>query len=90
MMDKVCSKLVREREQEIRVQSRHFTQMRNELSCYNHSTQDIAQMLKKNMGYMQCEAFQRILRDVEKLLNVGLEKLDGSSDTETFSSGGNE
>ena len=90
MMDKVCSKLVREREQEIRVQSRHFTQMRNELSCYNHSTQDIAQMLKKNMGYMQCEAFQRILRDVEKLLNVGLEKLEGSADSETISSGGNE
>ncbi|MEE3446270.1 MAG: DUF4435 domain-containing protein, partial [Prevotella sp.] len=45
ILDKVCSQLIRERENEIRRQARHQTQMRNELSCYTHSTQDIAQML---------------------------------------------
>ena len=34
VMQKVCTKLVRDREQEIRYQSRHSTQMHNELSCY--------------------------------------------------------
>ena len=68
IMQKVCSQLVRQREQEIRHQSRHSTQMRNELSCYSHSTQDIAQMLKKNMGYVMCEAFLRIQDDAAKIL----------------------
>ncbi|MBP5570961.1 MAG: DUF4435 domain-containing protein [Prevotella sp.] len=90
VMQKVCTKLVRDREQEIRHQSRHSTQMRNELSCYSHSTQDIAQMLKKNMGYIQCDAFRRILRDTERLLNVSFEKPDGPADAEGISSGGDE
>ena len=90
VMQKVCTKLVRDREQEIRYQSRHSTQMHNELSCYNHSTQDIVQMLKKNMGYVQCDAFRRIQQDTERLLNVSFEKLDGSADAERLSSGGDE
>jgi len=69
MMQKVCSQLVRQRELEIRRQSRHSTQMRNELSCYSNSTQDIPQMLKKNMGYVMCDLFTRILDDVKKMLN---------------------
>ena len=68
-MQKICTQLVRQREQEIRRQSRHSTQMRNELSCYSHSTQDIAQMLKKNMGYVLSETFGRIQADAEKMLN---------------------
>ena len=50
---------------EIRRQSVHNTQMRNELSCYTHSTQDIAQMLKKNMGYLVSDPFRQILSDVQ-------------------------
>ena len=69
IMQKICTQLVRQREQEIRRQSRHSTQMRNELSCYSHSTQDIAQMLKKNMGYAMSEAFGRIQADAERMLN---------------------
>ena len=68
-MQKICTQLVRQREQEIRRQSRHSTQMRNELSCYSHSTQDIAQMLKKNMGYVLSDTFGRIQADAEKMLN---------------------
>jgi len=47
----------------------HSTQMRNELSCYSHSTQDIEQMLKKNMGYMMAPEFRRIQQDIEKFLS---------------------
>ena len=65
VMGKVCSRLIRDREMEIRRQSVHSTQMRNELSCYSHSTQDIAQMLKKNMGYLVSDPFRQILSDVQ-------------------------
>ena len=69
VLDKICSQLIRERENEIRRQARHQTQMRNELSCYSHSTQDIAQMLKKNLTYVMSEPFRRIQDSVERFLN---------------------
>ena len=69
VLGKVCKQLVAERENEIRKQSVHGTQMRNELSCYSHSTQDLAQMLKKNMGYMMSEEFQKIRRDIQAFLD---------------------
>lgn len=70
IVGKVCERLIREREREIKVQSVHTTQMRNELSCYSHSIQDIAQMLKKNFGYVQSEQFACMKRDIERYLNT--------------------
>ncbi len=67
IMEKVCRQLVRERETEIRRQAIHDTQMRNELSCYNHSTQDISQMMKKNLGYVVSEPYKRIRQDLQKM-----------------------
>lgn len=71
MVNRVCDRLVREREREIKQQSVHSTQMRNELSCYSHSIQDIAQMLKKNFGYTQSEQFAAMKKDVEQYLKTG-------------------
>ena len=71
VMSKVCKKLINAREYEIRRQAMHSTQMRNELSCYSHSTQDIAQMLKKNVGYAFSEPFGRIQADVRQFLSSG-------------------
>lgn len=71
IVGKVCDRLIREREQEIKQQSVHNTQMRNELSCYSHSIQDIAQMLKKNFGYTQSEQFACMRMDVERYLDSG-------------------
>ena len=68
VMTKVCRELVAEREKEIRDQSKHLTQMRNELSCYSHSTQDIEQMLKKNLGYIVSEPYRRIQQDIARML----------------------
>jgi len=65
MMEKVCDHLQRYREQEIRRQSVHATQMRNELSCYTHSVEDIKSMLKKNVGYVMSEPFRHIQADIE-------------------------
>lgn len=88
VMGKVCSRLIRDREIEIRRQSIHNTQMRNELSCYSHSTQDIEQMLKKNLGYVMSQPFRRILADVETFLNgsrEGAAATDNSASQEGIS-----
>ncbi len=77
IMSKVCDRLIRDRENEIRRQAVHDTQMRNELSCYSHSIQDITQMLKKNTGYMSSPAFRRMQADMERFL--GLENAVGDS-----------
>ncbi|MDE6646682.1 MAG: DUF4435 domain-containing protein, partial [Prevotella sp.] len=68
ILNKVCNRLRQERQDEIYRTARHHTQRRNEMSCYEHSLQDIRQMLKKNTGYMLSEQFQRIQRDVEAYL----------------------
>ena len=41
-------------------------QKQNEMSCYEHSVQDIRQTLKKNYGYMLSASFRRILEDIKK------------------------
>ena len=72
----VCNILIRERETEIRRQALHDTQMRNELSCYSHSTQDIETMLKKNLGYYTSKQFLSIKKDLETFLNESAEQED--------------
>ena len=69
IINKVCNRLRQERQDEITSQARHNTQRTNEMSCYEHSLQDIHQMLKKNMGYERCQQYQQILHDVEQYLN---------------------
>lgn len=70
VVNRVCGILTQIRESEIRRQSKHYTQMNNELSCYRNSTQDTVQMLKKNMGYITSEPFRRIQQDVEHFLSI--------------------
>ncbi len=69
VLNKICSRLTHDREQEIRRQSVHSTQMRNELSCYSHSLQDISQMLKKNTGYLLSKPYRNIVADLERFIN---------------------
>jgi len=68
ILSKVCNRLRMERQEEIQRTARHHTQRTNEMSCYEHSLQDIRQMLKKNMGYRVAPEFQRILQDIEQFL----------------------
>ncbi len=58
ILNKVCNRLRQERQDEIARTARHHTQRTNEMSCYEHSLQDIRQTLKKNMGYIISEPFQ--------------------------------
>jgi hypothetical protein len=69
ILNKVCNRLRQERQDEIARTARHHTQRRNEMSCYEHSLQDIRMTLKKNVGYVISEQFQHIQRDVEAYLN---------------------
>ena len=67
IMQKVCGQLIREREQEIRRQAVHSTQMSNELACYSNSTQDITQALKRNTGYKASLPFHRLQNSIAKM-----------------------
>ena len=69
ILSKVCNRLRQERQEEIQRTARHYTQRRNEMSCYEHSLQDIRQSLKKNTGYQLSEQFRRIQQDLEDYLN---------------------
>ncbi len=69
ILNKVCNRLRQERQDEITRMARHHTQRTNEMSCYEHSVQDIRQMLKKNTGYERSLQYQFIQRDVEKYLS---------------------
>jgi len=68
IMTKVCNRLRQERQEEIQRTAIHHMQRKNEMSCYEHSLQDIRQMLKKNTGYINSEPFRRTQDDVERFL----------------------
>ena len=68
MLNKVCDRLRRERETEIHTKAQHNTQMRNELSCYEHSIESVASMLKKNIGYARSPQYQRLKGDIQHYL----------------------
>lgn len=68
MLNKVCEKLRREREAEIHIKAMHNTQMRNELSCYEHSLESVASMLKKNTGYARSPQYQKLKGDIRYFL----------------------
>lgn len=70
IMNKVCNRLRLERQDEISRTARHHTQKQNEMSCYEHSQQDIRQMLKKNLGYILSPQFQRIQQDIATYLDI--------------------
>ena len=70
IMDKVCGRLYREREQEIGEQSVHSMQYQTEISSYKNSVGDITAMLKKNMGYAMSPQFKNIMNDVDEFLTA--------------------
>jgi hypothetical protein len=69
MLGKVCDRLRREREVEIHNKAVHHTQMRNELSCYEHSIESVSAMLKKNTGYTRSKPYNRLRSDLSHFLS---------------------
>lgn len=70
ILNKVCNRLRQERQDEISRMARHHTQRTNEMSCYEHSLQDIRQMLRKNTGYERSSQYQLIQHDIEEYLKI--------------------
>jgi len=68
ILNKVCNRLRQERQDEIARTAVHHTQKRNEMSCYEHSLQDIRQTLRKSNGYLWSEPFNRIVNDIAQYL----------------------
>lgn len=68
MLNRVCERLIYEREQQIRYESKHRTQEENEISCYEHSLEQIPSMLKKNTHYLRSTQVQQIIQDIKTRL----------------------
>ena len=68
MLERVCTELVRERQNEICRQSVHGTQRHNELSAYQSRVEDINVILQRSTGYLRSEACQRIGADIQAFL----------------------
>ncbi len=69
LLTAVCNDLIRQRESEIQHQSKHNTQRRNEMSCYEHSIESVSSMLKKHTHYLRSPQARRILADLKTFLN---------------------
>ena len=70
ILTKVCNLLRQERQSEIYHSHAHYTQKRNEMSCYENSRQDIKTMLKKNTGYQQCWLIRRLHDDLARYFST--------------------
>ncbi len=68
MLTSVCNSLKVQREREIQSQSKHNTQRRNEISCYERSVENVRSMLKKNTGYLRSSQVARITADLRQYL----------------------
>lgn len=64
----VCTRLRRERENEIRRLATHGEQLRNELTCYENSLASPAVMLRKNDGYKELYLYEWMRADVRNFL----------------------
>lgn len=69
LMKKVCNTLVRSRERDISRQSVHATQQRNELACYSSSVGSVEFTLRRNVGYVASNQYQRIVADITNFLD---------------------
>ncbi|MCD8289658.1 MAG: DUF4435 domain-containing protein [Prevotella sp.] len=68
LITSVCNTLIRQRESEINVQSKHRTQRSNEISCYERSVENVSSMLKKNTGYLRSTLVARIMSDLKTFI----------------------
>lgn len=67
MLKRICDFLVSQRQQDISRKSLHAQQRHNELKSYNHSTETISSVLKRNTGWLQSPQFQAILKQLHQI-----------------------
>lgn len=66
ILNPICTRLRREREDEIRRLAMHKEQRENELSGYENSASPVATVLKHNEGYKNLNLYQWMRQDVEE------------------------
>lgn len=64
----ICSRLRRERENEIAALACHEKQRQNEMSCYQHSTSPIEAMLKKGTTYRNLSEYEKVRGQVRRMI----------------------
>ena len=64
----VCTALRQEREAEISRLAVHNQQYGNEISAYQHSQMGLAEAIRKNTHYRECEMYERMRADVREFL----------------------
>ena len=83
----VCTILRQERETEIRRFAVHEQQYRNEISAYQHSQMGLAEAIRKNTHYRDCNLYQRMRDDMTHMLSMLPERgSDDKKDTEDLKS----
>ena len=70
LLTPICTVLRQEREAEIRRYAVHDQQYRNEISAYQHSQMGLAEAIRKNTHYRECEMYQRMRDDVIRFLST--------------------
>lgn len=68
ILDAVCTRLRRERENEIMALACHTTQCANELAAYQHSCSAWSEMLRKHDAFHRAPLYKRIIADALQLL----------------------
>lgn len=76
VIEKVCTRLRRDREAEITSLACHNRQCQNELAAYQHSCAPWAEMLRKHETFHRAPLYKRIISDALRLLGAAP---DGSS-----------
>ncbi|MBR1889725.1 MAG: DUF4435 domain-containing protein [Alloprevotella sp.] len=70
LLESVCERLRREKENEIRYLSVHDTQRRNEIAAYQHAVTPVSLMMKKQTYYSTCPYFQSVQATIRKFLEA--------------------
>ena len=70
VLDAVCSRLRRERENEIASLACHGKQRQNELASYQHSCAPWAEMLRKHDAFHRAALYKRIIEDALKIVET--------------------
>lgn len=69
VLDAVCTRLRRERENEITTLACHSRQCQNELAAYQHSCAPWAEMLRKHDAFHRAPLYKRIVADAIEFIN---------------------
>ncbi len=64
----ICNTLRNEREREIQQLAVHRLQEQNEWQSYQHSQMSLDMMLRKNVSYKDCEQYQWLRADIQRLI----------------------